>query len=121
MFNMVDEGMRALLTKAGAFLDRAVDAREAFYGGMDEAAHLARTERHPNMGPTDAKYRFAKSVKGQQLINDNKWHMAQARTWSLMAIAKGIFVLVVEQRRTNKLLEENNTLLKEVRNALRSR
>jgi hypothetical protein len=114
---MVNDGIRILMTKAGTFLDKAVAAREAFYQGMDEAA---AGFGDPKLRK-DARYRFGESVQAKQLIADNKWHMAQARTWSLMAVGKGIYVLIAEQQRTNKLLEENNTLLKEVRNALRGR
>lgn len=118
---MTTDGMTVLLTKAGEFLDKAVRAREDFYQGIREAAAKALRERQPNLGPEDAKYRFGESATAKQLIADNKWHMTQSRTWSILAMAKGIHVLVYEHKRTNALLEENNALLKEVRNALRSR
>jgi len=109
---MVNDGMRVLLMKAGEFLDKAVAAREDFYQGVREATQKALTERHPNMGPEDAKYRFGQSQLGKQLIADNKWQMTQARTWALIAMGKGIYALVAEQKRTNQLLEE---VLREVR------
>lgn len=115
---MVDDGVRILITKAGRFLDKAVAARELFYRGTREAEDDARiTDTSPAM----ARMRFAESTVAKEAIADNRWHMAQSRTWSLMAIAKGVYVLVAEQKRTNQLLEENNHLQKEIRNALRSR
>jgi hypothetical protein len=116
-----DSKLTSLLGSGAKYLEKAVRAREAFYAGMEQAALKAITEAQPNMGPEDAKYRFGKSVTGSQLVNDNKWHMAQARTFYLAAIARGVFVLVAEQRHTNKLQDENNRLLKEVRDALRRR
>jgi len=106
------EKLASLVGSASKYLGKAVTARERFYRGLDEAAHKAFMEDHPNMGEDDAKYRFGQSVVGKQLINDNKWHMAQSRTFSLMAIAHGIFVLVQEQK-------QSNVLLKEVRDAVR--
>jgi hypothetical protein len=98
---MVEDGMRNLLSKAGVYLDKAVKARQQFYQGMDEAELSAE----PGMGRL-AKVKFGESVKAKILIADNKWHMTQSRTWALMAIAKGVYVLIAEQRRTNILLEE---------------
>lgn len=109
---MVNSGMRVLMTKAGEYLDKAVIARNNFYRGMEDAASKARRERHPNLGADDAKYRWSKSVQAAQLLADNRWHMAQARTWSLVALTKGVYALVAEQHRTNALLEEQNRILK---------
>jgi hypothetical protein len=95
-----------LLRSADRYLEKAVQAREDFYAGMEAAALKALTEKQGNLGPTDAKYRFGKSLQGTQLINDNKWHMAQSRSFSLLAIATGVASLLFEQRRTNKLLED---------------
>jgi hypothetical protein len=108
MFNRVrtDDKLTSLITSASQYLRKAVNARELFYRGMDEAAERALLERQPNMGPEDAKYSFGKSQRGTQLIADNKWHMAQSRTFALMSIARGVFLLVKEQQRTNLLLEQ---------------
>jgi hypothetical protein len=103
---MIDDKLRSLLGSTFKYLEKAVDAREDFYRGIDQSKQQALTERAPNMGPEDAKYRFTKSVKGGQLIADNKWHMAQSRTFALASIARGVYLLVSEQRRTNVLLEE---------------
>jgi hypothetical protein len=118
---MVDDKLTSLLGSAAKYLEKAIKARELFYRGLDEAAYKANIEQQPNLGPEDAKYSFGKSVQGGQLIADNKWHMAQSRTFALSAIARACFIMVVEQRRTNRLLEESNTLQKEIRNAVRSR
>jgi hypothetical protein len=108
MFNRVriDDTLTSLIGSASQYLRKAVNARELFYKGMDEAAAQALVERQPNMGPTDAKFRFGKSQIGSQLIADNKWHMAQSRTFALMSIARGVLLLVKEQQRTNLLLEQ---------------
>jgi hypothetical protein len=102
----IDQKLRSLLSSASGYLQKAVQARERFYQGTEEAAKQARTEAHPNMGPTDAKVRFAESLMGKQLLADNKWHMTQSRTFALMAIARGVYLLLKEQQRTNVLLEE---------------
>lgn len=112
----VDARLQSLLASASGYLQKAVQAREKFYQGMDEAAMDARTKGER---PADAKYAFGKSQQGGQIIADNKWHMAQSRTFGTMAIARAVYLLVKEHQRSNKLLEENNTLLKEVRDALR--
>jgi hypothetical protein len=103
---LLDERLTSLVGSASQYLRKAVESRELFYRGMDEAAAKALDEKQPNFGPADAKYRFSKSQKGGQLIADNKWHMAQSRTFALMAIARGVYLLVAEQRRTNVLLEQ---------------
>jgi hypothetical protein len=100
MSNLLD----SFVTSANKYLGKAVEARELFYRGMDEAAVQARMERQPNFGVENAKYRWGKSVKASQLIADNKWHMAQARTFALMAIATGVVELIKEQKQTNTLL-----------------
>src|SRR5690349_14262454 len=100
---MVDDKLTSLLGSASKYLRKAVDAREAFYRGMEQAA--LKTPRSGE-GPEDHQYAFGKSVQGSQLIADNKWHMAQARTFALLAIARGVYLLVIEQRRTHVLLEQ---------------
>jgi hypothetical protein len=109
--NMGVQELHRVVGSVYKYLGKAVEARDAFYRGMDEAAARALLEKQPNMGPEDAKYRFGKSVKGAQLIADNKWHMAQSRTFALASIASGMLQLVYEQQHTNKLLQENNALL----------
>lgn len=99
---MVNDGMRVLLGKAGGFLDKAVKARETFFRGMDEATLSTGTPNEARL----AKIKFGESTVAKTLISDNKWHMAQSRTWALMAIAKGVYALVAEQQRTNLLLQE---------------
>lgn len=98
--------LESLISSTNKYIDRAVQARENFYHGMDEAAAKAINEKQPNMGPTDAKYRFGKSLKGTQLINDNKWHMAQSRTFALAGILRGVWLLLREQQETNDLLRQ---------------
>lgn len=100
---MVDDGMRELLMKAGGFLDKAVKARETFYQGMREARAAAKAAGN---NTRMAELRFGETTVAKTAIADNKWHMAQTRTWALMAIAKGVYVLVAEQKRTNQLLEQ---------------
>jgi len=114
---MVDDKLQSLLGSVSKYLQKAVEAREMFYRGQDDAALKATTA---GGNPRDAKYSFTKSVLGGQLIADNKWHMAQSRTFALAASARGAYLLVAQQQRTNALLEENNKLLKEVRDALRN-
>lgn len=95
------------------YLNKAVEARDTFYRGMEEEAERALLEKQPNMGPEDAKYRFSQSQQGKQLVNDNKWHMAQSRTFALAAIATGVLQLVYEQQQTNRMLGHiNDNLVK---------
>lgn len=109
------DGVLNLMTKASKYLDKAVEARENFYAGLDQAGAGLGDPRLRK----DAQYRFGESLVGKQFLADNRWHMAQTRTWALMSIAKGVYVLIFEHRRTNKLLEELVMLQKETRNALR--
>jgi len=100
---MIDDKLTSLLASASKYLQKAVDARERFYKGMNDAA---LSSSRGGDGPEDRKYSFGNSVQGKQLIADNKWHMAQARTFALIAIARAGYLLVLEQRRTNQLLEQ---------------
>lgn len=111
--------LTSLVTSASKYLSKAVDAREQFYQGMEEAADtaLATADRVPNFGPNDAKYRFGQSQRGKQLIADNRWNMAQSRTFALMAVAHGIFVLVQGQRQTHVLLKEVKDEIRRSRNS----
>jgi hypothetical protein len=93
------------------YLRKAIEAREAFYKGMDMAALKALTEKQPNMGPEDAKYRFGESVEGKQLVADNKWHMTQSRTFALATIATTVLAQLMEQKKTNLLLEQQSEML----------
>lgn len=112
----IDQRLSSLLANTQKYLVKAVQAREMFYQGMDESAAdaLRKGER-----PVDHKYAFGKSQQGTQLVNDNKWHMSQSRTFGIAAVARGVYLLVHEQRRTNRLLEEQILLQKETRDALR--
>jgi hypothetical protein len=86
VLNMVDDKLSSLLGSVAKYLEKAIKARDLFYRGLDEAAYNASIEQQPNLGPDDAKYRFSQSVKGKQLIADNKWHMDQTRTFALTAV-----------------------------------
>jgi hypothetical protein len=88
------------------YLGKAVQAREQFYRGQEEAREQALKEKQPNLGPEDAVYRFADSLVGQQLIADNRWHMAQAEAFASAAVASGVLQLIYEQQQTNALLKK---------------
>jgi len=114
MFNMGTNSTSKLHTTVGTvfkYLGKAIEARELFYAGQLQASQQAYTEKHPNMGPEDAKYRYATSQQGKQLIADNRWHMAQSRTFGIAAIASAVLQLVYEQQQTNRLLKEQVRLL----------
>jgi len=108
---MVTQSVTRLLASANKYLKKALVAREAFYEGQEEAATRARMydER-----PIDAKYRYAKSVKGLQQIADNKWNMEQAQTFSLAAMGETMSLLLAEQRETNNLLRQISDKLNEM-------
>jgi hypothetical protein len=105
----------ALTSEARKFLNKAVENRERFYRGLDEAVQryraggnnvyaLAGTE-------TSAKLKAAQTDIMKTAIADNKWHMQQSMMYSALATAEATNRLVEEQRRTNALLErllENN-------------
>jgi hypothetical protein len=87
------------------YLRCAVDYREEWYAGLDEAVE--------EYGVQDGPIKWAETNQAKALSASNKWHFLQSLAFGLFGIARSLQALVGEQQKTNRLLEENNTLLKE--------
>lgn len=112
---MLDDRLASLVGSTSKYLKKAIQARELFYRGQDEAG---ASYGDPKLRQ-DARYRFAESVQAKQFIADNKWHMSQSRTFALASIARAAYLILGELRELNKHQERHQQALREIKNAIR--
>ena len=85
------------------FAKKAVEYRELFYRGQDEAI-----ERD---GPVEGPVIWSGSKLGEQYSANNKWHMAQSMMFGSLAQTGYLRMLVVEAKLQSKLLNDIKNLL----------
>lgn len=94
---------RSNFAKQAYYLGVAVEHRESFYRGQDEAI----AKHGEAMGPI----KWGELKKAQQLSANNKWHMLQSLAFGLVSVNEFLReILKVKQEQLATQRETNNLL-----------
>lgn len=93
------------------YIGKALENREEFYKGVDEAENDWRTRRKGTAAAQAssaeaARQIFRSSAIGKTLIADNRWHMVQAMMFGVASCAQSLYTIARDIHLLRKMAEQ---------------
>jgi len=98
-----------LIKAAFDHMQKALDYREQYAQEVAEArdSYGRPGTLYPTAPrPIDAEIQYQGTPGAKVLISNNRWHMVQSMMFGVADLTKTVRMMVIEQKRTNALLEE---------------